>query len=202
MYRKSAPPIEISADKPYNVCLTCPHLGVICDGPNFLAMTFERWVEWCNIRAAHLNMTHSDIAEKANISKGTVDGVLSGRSADVRRDTMAAITHALTGECWGQYPCALSSEETATDLKAENEHLKELLKEERTRTAYLKDQVKFKEDQMLAKDKVIAERGSFAIKQAIDIRILSILLGVAVSVIIMGLIVDLFNPNVGYFWLK
>ena len=52
-----------------------------------------------------LGMTHQKIADTANLPKGTVDAVLSGKNTDVRRDTMAAITHAVTGDCWGKYPC-------------------------------------------------------------------------------------------------
>ncbi len=92
-------------EKPYDVCLYCPHIGKTCDGPNFLAMTFPRWIEWCNLRASYLRITHSQIAERSKIAKGTIDGVLSGQRDDIRVSTMAAITHALTGECWGQYPC-------------------------------------------------------------------------------------------------
>lgn len=96
---------KFNKDKPYDICLTCVHLGVACDGPNFLAMTHERWVEWIKARATILGMTHQKIADIANLAKGTVDAVLSGKNTDIRRDTMAAITHAVTGECWGKYPC-------------------------------------------------------------------------------------------------
>lgn len=97
--------LSLDKEKPYNVCLDCPKIGVTCDGPNFLAMTFDRWREWCTLRAGIVDMSHADIAEAGNLSKGTVDSVLSGRSTDVRRETMAAITHALTGGAWGKYPC-------------------------------------------------------------------------------------------------
>ena len=92
-------------NKPYDVCLTCPHLGISCDGPNFLAMEFSRWQEWVKARAKMRGMTHQNIADIANLAKGTVDTALATKSTDIRRDTMAAITHAVTGECWGQYPC-------------------------------------------------------------------------------------------------
>jgi|GEM_PF-3987623 len=91
--------------KPYDKCLFCPNLGVSCDGPNFLAMTNERRIEWAQKRKNDIGKTNAQIAEESGIPKGTIDRILSGHGGDVRISTMAPILKTLVGGTWGQYPC-------------------------------------------------------------------------------------------------
>lgn len=93
-------------DKPYNKCITCPNLGIRCDGPNFLAMSGERWVEWCKLRKDFLGWSNQEVSELSGVSKTTVDRILSGHGGDIRNSTMEAITKALVNGTWGQFPCA------------------------------------------------------------------------------------------------
>lgn len=95
--------------RPYDICLSCPYAGRTCDGPNFLAMSHDRWVEWCNLRAKKLNLSRAHIADMAGLSKATVDSALSGRVSDIRASTMAAILRVLMAGCWGEYPCHFAS---------------------------------------------------------------------------------------------
>ena len=95
--------------KPYNVCIDCVHIGQDCDGPNFLAMTPERWCEWCYLRKEYLDLTNAEIAESAGVSEISVARVMSGHIKDIRVTTMQAVTKALVNGSWGQYPCALAS---------------------------------------------------------------------------------------------
>ena len=159
-------------EKPYNLCINCVHIGKKCDGPNFLAMSVERWCEWCKLRKRHLGWTSDHVAELANVSKISVDRIMQGNVKDLRITTMQAVTKALINGTWGQYPCvmvATGMEEgeaamaQCMKLYAEIDNLKadhkaeihELHTEHEKQIAFLKEQVKFKEEQMLAKDKLL-----------------------------------------------
>ena len=195
-------------EKPYNACINCIHIGKSCDGPNFLAMSIERWCEWCRIRKEYLGWTSAHIADLADISKISIDRVMSGNVKDLRITTMQAITKALVNGTWGQYPCTMSApldgEHTdSQELLARCERLQSALdsvaaehKEEvanlradnQRKIEFLREQVKFKEKQMEAKDKLLSEQSDFMKKKDHTIQALAILLGVAIMAIIATLI--------------
>lgn len=192
-------------EKPYNLCLNCAHIGKRCDGPNFLAMETERWCEWVRLRKEYLGWTNARVAELAEISKVSVDRIMSGNIKDIRTTTMQAVTKALVNGSWGQYPCVWASiEEDAksTDsytLACECENLRRALDEardsERQKVDFLKQQIAFKEKQMEAKDELLRERYNFIKRKD---RVIAIL-GAAVAAFIILLIVDAFNGHFGYF---
>lgn len=190
-------------EKPYNLCLNCIHIGKKCDGPNFLAMSTERWCEWVRLRKEYLGWTNANIAERAEISKVSVDRIMSGNIKDIRTTTMQAVTKALVNGTWGQYPCALAAMET-TDadksvLTCECEHLRQELQEaheqERKKVDFLLQQIEFKEKQMEAKDDQLRERCDFLKRKDRVIKGLS----AALAVFIIIMIIDLFNGHFGYF---
>ena len=94
-----------SKDKPYNVCLSCPYRTTYCDGPQCLAMSYTRWVEWINTLAKKQKLTRAEIAELADLPLPTVISALHGKAKDIKMYTAAAITRAVKGGTWGQYPC-------------------------------------------------------------------------------------------------
>ena len=101
---------ETLEEKPHNICVSCSRIGQTCDGPNFLAMPVERWCEWCHLRRDFLNWKNSTIAEKAGVSKVSVDRIMAGDVKDLRITTMQAVTKALVNGAWGQSPCVLVTE--------------------------------------------------------------------------------------------
>lgn len=101
---------ETLEEKPYNICISCPKIGQSCDGPNFLAMSVERWCEWCHLRRDYLKWRNSTIAEKSGVSKISVDRIMAGDIKDLRITTMQAVTRALVNGSWGQSPCVLVTE--------------------------------------------------------------------------------------------
>jgi len=202
-------------NKPYNICLECSYLGKSCDGPNFLGMTYKRWVEWCNIRKRQLNLTNATIAELSGIPKGTIDTIFSGRSDDIRFSTMQAITKVLVGGCWGQYPCHYAAshiggeetpETTMQKMQVELDQAKQELRDlkqgselsaykaddAQKKVDYLKQQIRFKE--------IAIEdfRTSIRKKEKVILT-----LGIAFGVLAIGLIVmfaiDAFVPDAGWF---
>lgn len=110
---------ETLEEKPYNICVSCARLGETCDGPNFLAMSVERWCEWCHLRRDFLNWRNQTIAEKSGISKISIDRIMSGDVKDLRITTMQAVTRALVNGVWGNSPCVLVTE-TEKEIYVDN----------------------------------------------------------------------------------
>lgn len=110
---------ETLEEKPYNICVSCARLGRTCDGPNFLAMSVDRWCEWCHLRRDHLNWKNSTIAEKSGISKISIDRIMAGDVKDLRITTMQAVTRALVNGVWGNAPCVLVTE-TEKEIYVDN----------------------------------------------------------------------------------
>lgn len=157
-------------EKPYNRCLNCVHIGNMCDGPNFLAMEIERWCEWCRLRKEYLGWTNAHVAELANVAKISVDRIMSVNVKDLRISTMQAVTKALVNGTWGQYPCVFVAagntefktvectklQEEIVQLKADHKaELAALRNEEERKIQFLKEQIRFQEEQMIAKDKLL-----------------------------------------------
>lgn len=113
---------NILTDKPYDVCVTCVHIGEKCDGPNFYAMSTPRLAEWCRGRKDFLHLTdkkwtNAYIAEEARLSKVTVDRFLAGGLDDLKVSTVQNILRVLINGTWGQYPCAWAATESEIDLQ-------------------------------------------------------------------------------------
>ncbi len=110
---------ETLEEKPYNICVSCSRIGQTCDGPNFLAMSVERWCEWCKLRRDFLNWKNTTIAEKSGVSKISIDRIMAGDVKDLRITTMQAVSRALVNGVWGQSPCVLVTE-TEKEIYVDN----------------------------------------------------------------------------------
>lgn len=110
---------ETLEEKPYNICVSCSRIGQTCDGPNFLAMSVERWCEWCRLRRDYLGWKNATLAEKSGVSKISIDRIMSGDVKDLRITTMQTVTKALVNGTWGQSPCVLVTE-TEREIYVDN----------------------------------------------------------------------------------
>lgn len=110
-------------EKPYNACIDCTNLGTFCDGPNFLAMTIDRWVDWCRLRKAYLGWTSQQLADRSGVALGSIERIFAGRTKDPMLSTVQLITKALVNGTWGQYPCADPSG-SSQELAAECQQLR------------------------------------------------------------------------------
>lgn len=209
---------QILEKKPYNVCIDCVHIGQKCDGPNFLAMTTERWCEWCHLRKEHLDLTNAEIAELAGISEISVARVMSGNVKDLRVTTMQAVTKALVNGTWGQYPCAMASvskefvdnpaiieqckklQMALDSVNAEHKaEIAEIRKHEESRIDYLKEQVKVEKEQIKAMDKMLEEQYDLVRQRNRVVLALALLLGLTAVAVIALLTIDLLNTGIGFF---
>lgn len=182
----------------YNECITCPKLGQMCDGPNFLNMSAAELSEWCKERKKHLGLSNQRIAEIANMSKGTVDGLLANAHNDFRYETIRPVLKALIGGEWGGHPCdAIAEGERAemlnkiqqyeAEIKWREERFQRLSKENARLADDLKSTQTFLRGEIKRKNKTIAVLGMVA--------------GVALAVIIAALVIDRINSDIGFFWL-
>ena len=73
--------------------------------------------------------------------------------------------------------------------------------EAQSKIVFLKEQIKFKEEQMCVKDKLLDERRDFIYRKDRIITVLCILLALCLLLIIGALIADRINPEIGFFWL-
>lgn len=187
---------------PYNKCIICEHLGIRCDGPNFLCMTVEEWCDWCKLRRDYLGVSNEWIAEQALVSDITVRRIMSRNVGDLKVSTMQLVTKALVNGSWGKYPCANQEPEV---VYQDNPHLVrelEALHEERKRLISAADRRDQEHAAALQSAVDKAERDG---QRKVDylkriIRILAIVAGIFGALIITALIVDRLNYDVGFFW--
>ena len=210
---------ETIAVKPYNQCIKCDYLGTKCDGPNVIAMSKDRYCEWCRQLKEERGWSNAKLAEVSGVSKATIDKMMTNRITGLNGETISSVTCALVygyaepeGN-WGRFPCAMVAPNTAPDGCPKCEELRKQmetqLSSDREKIDHLKKQVSFAESQLMEKDKQICskddrlkERASFMRQKDRVITILSVLLGLSVLLIIGALLIDLFNPNIGFFWLE
>lgn len=198
--------LRTKEEKTYDKCIVCDHLGVCCDGPNFLAMTLERWCEWCRLRKEYLGLTNEKIAEEANVAKITVTRIMAlSNIGDIHLSTMQAVTRVLVGDTFGQYPCPLDAVSVPADrslLQAELDRANERYQSARASIDHLKSQVAFNEKQIDNKDCQLKESDAL-IRSARSVSVfLATMLGMSLFVILAALAIDLQNDNIGYFWIN
>lgn len=192
----------------YSKCLSCPELGVTCDGPNFLAMTPPQLITWCKERKKRLGLTNARLAELSGMSQGTIDGLLANAHADFKFGTIRPVIQVLVGGDWSGDPCSTISSD-------EEKELKEL----REKVAKLESGIEWRDEKigLLNKDSedlrmLIANTNARHAKSQDFLReqlrgrskavaVLSVLLGLALAVIIGALIVDYLNRHIGFFWI-
>lgn len=190
----------------YEDCITCKKLGESCDGPNFVAMTSAELVAWCKARKTYLGLSNARIAELSNMSKGTIDGLLASAHADFRYESIRPLMRVLVGGKISGDPCPDPNNNRIKDLEAKNENLTDALQhlkdqnkqlheeaekaeaKRETDTAFLRDQVKHANEIDKSRKRTIT--------------VLGVLLGISVVAIIAALVLDVINPNAGFFWLK
>jgi len=203
-------------EKPYNMCIDCLYIGKHCDGPNFLAMEMPRLSEWCRLRKEYLHAqdpkwTNSYIAKQADVSKVSVDRFLSGNFEDIKMSTVARILRVLVNGTWGQYPCAMAglsgsaegdNSALSTECKRLQAELDSVKSDDRTKIDFLKEQIAFRDKELLTKDKLLDERADYLRRKDKYIRALAVALGFAIAIICAALILDRLNSDVGFFWLE
>lgn len=100
--------------KPYNRCLSCPHIGVRCDGARASAMALQRWCEFMRDMKEAKGLTNAYISEKSGVSIKTIERLMAQNcDQDIMRETARRIEDAIIGSS-NTYPCILAFEESRT----------------------------------------------------------------------------------------
>lgn len=190
----------------YKECVSCPKLGISCDGPNFASRPAAELISWCKARKEYLGLTNGRIAEMAGLSKGTVDGLFASAHADFRFETIRPVLRVLVGGEFTGKPCP---EPSISEKTAYEERIRHLEAEVARRDDKIKDLSGNCGDMktlITNTNKRNAEEQHF-LRQQIRSKnrimlILSTLLGICLILIIAALVADILNPEIGFFWLR
>ena len=208
--------LKSEEEKGYNKCIKCEALGVTCDGPNLTAVSPDRFCEWCRLRKEYLGWTNAHLVEISGVSKATVDRIMAGTVTGLNGDTKSRIACALIygvsseGKAWGRHPCAMGasvetdSAKQAAALDALKEKyekkIEELRKAERSKIEHLKEETEFYKNQLVNKDRMLDDRADYLRKKDKVIMALFGVVFLLMFVLIMALVVDFTNPDMGFFW--
>lgn len=207
----------------YSDCVQCPKLGVTCKGPQFSDMTPQEVLSWCKARKQFRRLTNAKLAEMSGTSQGTIDSLFANSHADFKFGTIRPIIQALIGGDWQGEHCADSSSTVVSELK---EKIRQLEAERQYKDKTIADH----EAQIASMQTLITNTNARNAKQTEELRtmlkaqnerhaesqnflreqirgrnkavaVLSFFLGVCLLVIIGALVIDRFNPDIGFFWL-
>lgn len=178
-------------------CLYCDHSGKDCV-QFVMALQLHDIITWCRERKEKLGITNAKIAELTNIPKGTVDRMFSEseKLTDFRFSTVQPVVMVLAGVADGDISCESHTIDAETRRKTERleqdnarltQHLEELKANHRAEMDFLKRQLEHEQATSESRKKAFY--------------IVAIALGITLSIIIIALIIDKLNPNIGFFWL-
>lgn len=157
----------------FEKCIKCEHLGKNCI-PNLCVLPLEDVNKWAIKLKAYRGITNAELSERSGVPKGTIDMHFSKKKRhypDVNYSTFAPILCALIGSQGMKCP--------KDKLDGNVEDVDHVIKESRKKIDYLKR---------------IAE---LRLKAII---VLSFALGITLITIIIALLVDKFDPDLGFFW--
>lgn len=192
-------------------CANCEHLGRDCP-KQMLYLTLDNLIDWCRSATARLHLTHDDVAKTSGVPKGTIDRVLSRQSADCKYATIHAIVVDLLGRLGVESPCldellAADSAETEA-LMAQNAEMERKLWDAERENRLLQKQVdsfasdrEFLRSQVNTKDRQLGMLSRTLKGWRIAVISLGSLVFLLLSLVIVALLVDKVNPNIGFFWL-
>ena len=181
----------------YNECVKCSKLGVECDGPNFFTLPAHDILEWCKARKAELHLSNDKLADLSGIPRGTVARIFAGSHEDFKFGTVQPILRVLIGGTYHRESCPDPNGDSAAKIQAlekNNESLRSVIKE--NKAAY---------DADLERERADADRREDYLKSHLKektkiIKVLSISLSCAVTIILAALIIDFLRPNIGFIW--
>lgn len=191
-------------------CKNCDRLGRDCP-KKLILLPLDELIDWCQYIMTKYKITHEHLASMSNTPKGTIDRIIAKQSADCRYSTIHAIVCALLEYLGIPTICldevAAEVAEKADDIRQQNAELQRALadseKERQTLQARIEDLVENRDlmkRQIIKKDTQIDALDSTVRDQRRVIKTLAVLLGISVVTIIMALLVDKLNPNMGFFW--
>lgn len=182
----------------FEKCLYCDHSGKDCI-QFVMSLRLQDIITWCKERKEKIGITNAKIAELTNIPKGTIDRMFSEseKLTDFRFSTLQPVVMVLAGAAHGELSCELhtmdeQAQQKIESLERENERLTQRLEElkenHHAETDFMKKQLDHEQATSESRKKAFY--------------IVTIALGITLSIIIIALIVDKLNSDIGFFWLE
>lgn len=191
----------------YKDCLDCNQLGTNCDGPDLLLLNAIELGEWLNeLRMRRPGMTYDKTAAETGVSKTAVYNFLTGAHADCRLETVRPIAKLLIGGDCDDNPCGnvTNSEKAAYEEKIRqleegitwrDDKIKHLTGNYESMTTLITntnrrnaEQVQFLQEQIRNRNRTVG--------------FMSLPLTICVLLIMVALVVDSQNGDIGFFWLS
>jgi hypothetical protein len=157
----------------FEKCIKCEHLGKDCI-PNVCSLPLEDVNKWAIRLKAYKRITNAELSERSGVPKGTIDMHFSKKKdhySDVNYSTFAPVFSALIGSQDMKCP------KDKLDWNAES--VDHAISENQRKIDYLKR---------------IAE---WRLKAIV---VLSFALGITLVTIIVALLIDKFDPDLGFIW--
>lgn len=185
----------------YLECVSCPKIGVSCDGPNFVALSAQQLLDWCNQRKAFLRMSNAKLAELSGMPKGTIDRLLAGRheSGGFHYETIRPLVKVLVGGEWSGDPCPDPPDTEKAEMAEKLRHHDDDLKWRDDRIQHLLSEISVLEQQLTTKDEQLKERAGFLHRKDRAIGFLSLALAVVLVAALCVLVIDISDPTIGFF---
>lgn len=170
-------------------CTNCTRSGKNCI-PRILSFSSADLLQWCKERKKVLNISNAEIAEKTNVPKGTIDRLFSMHEyTEFRFSSIQPIVCLLLGCNPEELDCDAanrSEENWLNQIKQKDAQLDELRVDmERIKSEH---------------DKSLSFSRSYMKYQRRLISVLGCSLILTLLLIIVALVVDRANPNIGFFW--
>lgn len=188
-------------------CVNCAKLGTSCAWSRFFALSAKEVIDLCKERKTYLGLSNGRIAELANMSKGTVDGLFANAHGDFRYETIRPVLNVLFGGNFENKD--FCSDVTDNERTQYEERIKQLENEIKWREDKIQHLTKNNESMQTLITNTNARntksqeflQGQVRSKNKTIIA-LSICLGISLAIIIAALIVDRLNSGIGFFWLE
>lgn len=167
-------------------CIDCARSGKNCI-PQILSFSAADLLKWCKERKKILNISNAEIADRTNVPKGTVDRLFSAHEyTEFRFSSIQPIVCLLIGCAPEDFDCEDSRENLLEEIRQKDEQL----------NALREDIERIKSEN----DKSLNFTRNYLKYQRRIIAILGALLIFTLVLIIVALIVDRADPNIGFFW--
>lgn len=189
-------------------CVNCTHPGRDCI-PYLMTFTNAELLEWAKMRRVALHLSYEELSEKSGVPLSTIERMMSRKGTDCRFGTAQPVIRVLSGCSAEELDCECvkqPDEVLEEQLKAKEEIIRHLEEENQRKNGVIDHlHTTAKEDIERAKGEESESIAYMKKKEKSYLRLictLSIALSVTLVVIIAALVMDMMNPDKGFFWLR
>lgn len=174
----------------FEKCSKCDHIGIDCVS-YLMSLPANDLLDWCRMRKKQLRMTNEELAIKSNSALGTINRLFSSKHTDFMYSSIQPIVFALLDldaekvSC--QEPSAPDEERIAALVQQHKEEMERQRQDDQQTIDILKKQLENEHET--------------STKRLTAIKWLGVSLGFTLVLIIVALVIDRLNPEIGFFWL-